>query len=220
MANTPIYALPEWAAAQATPWLTENQAKRLIEAVVRGSVLDRDLSAPPGSCADGACYLVAASPTGAWAGQAGKLAVAVGANAASGWLFASIATAGQLLWVEDEAVRLHHDGAAWSVLGAKVQSVTSAATVTPTFTADQVNITAQAAALTLANPTGTAVDGKRLTIRIKDDGTGRAIAYGTQYRAIGVTLPTTTVAGKTLYLSLVFNAAETKWDVIAVAQEA
>lgn len=101
-----------------------------------------------------------------------------------------------------------------------IQSVTSAATVTPTFANDMVKITAQAVALTLANPTGTAVDGWGLVIRIKDNGTARAISYGTQYRAVGVTLPTTTVIGKTLYLGLIYNQADTKWDVVAVAQEA
>lgn len=102
----------------------------------------------------------------------------------------------------------------------QIQPVTSSATVTPTFANDQVIITAQAAGLTLANPTGTAVDGWGIAIRIKDNGTARSISYGTQYRAIGVTLPTTTVISKTLYLGMIFNNADTKWDVVAVAQEA
>lgn len=101
-----------------------------------------------------------------------------------------------------------------------IQTVTSAPTVTPTFADDQVNITAQATALALANPTGTAVDAAGISIRIKDNGTARAISYGSQYRAVGVTLPTTTVANKTLYLGMIFNNADTKWDVVAVAQEA
>ncbi|MDM0041887.1 hypothetical protein QTI05_22795 [Variovorax sp. J22R193] len=101
-----------------------------------------------------------------------------------------------------------------------IQSVTSSATVTPTFLDDIVLITAQAAGLTLANPTGTAISGLGMVIRIKDNGTARSIAYGTQYRAIGVTLPTTTVLSKTLYLAMIYNAADTKWDVVAVGQEA
>lgn len=100
-----------------------------------------------------------------------------------------------------------------------VQTVTSAATVTPTFTNDEVAITAQAVALFLANPTGTPVDGKNLVIRIKDNGTARAITYDTQYRAIGVTLPTTTVINKTIYLGLVYNLTDTKWDVVGVSIE-
>jgi hypothetical protein len=106
------------------------------------------------------------------------------------------------------------------VLAPSIQTVASAATVTPTFADDQVNITAQAAALALANPTGTAIPAWGLVIRIKDNGTARAISYDTQYRAIGVTLPTTTVISKTLYLGLIYNSTDTKWDVVAVAQEA
>lgn len=106
-----------------------------------------------------------------------------------------------------------------AVLGIGVQSVTSSATVTPTFADDIVDITAQAAALALANPTGTAVDGWGIVIRIKDNGTARAITYGTQYRAVGVTLPTTTVISKTLYLGMIYNSGATKWDVVSVSQE-
>jgi hypothetical protein len=109
---------------------------------------------------------------------------------------------------------------AYFVIFPSIQAVTSSATVTPTFANDQVNITAQAAGLTLANPTGTAVPAWGIVIRIKDNGTARSIAYGTQYRAIGVTLPTTTVISKTLYIGMIYNSTDTKWDVIAVAQEA
>ena len=101
-----------------------------------------------------------------------------------------------------------------------IQTVASAATVTPTFSNDQVNITAQAVGLALANPVGTPISGKQIRIRIKDNGTARAISYGTQYRAIGVTLPTTTVINKTLYLTCIWNATDTKFDVVHVAQEA
>ena len=97
-----------------------------------------------------------------------------------------------------------------------VQSVTSAATVTPTFANDLVKITAQAAALTLANPSGTAVDGWGIVIRVKDNGTARAITYGSQYRAIGVTLPATTVIGKTVYLAGIWNVEDTTLDIVAV----
>ena len=125
----------------------------------------------------------------------------------------------------DTEVLSHYDwnDAAWQNVGTSstpaVQSVVSAATVTPTFSDDQVNVTAQAVALALVNPTGTAVDAWGIAVRIKDNGAARAITYGTQYRALGVTLPATTVVSKTLYLGMIFNAADTKWDVVAVAQE-
>jgi hypothetical protein len=101
-----------------------------------------------------------------------------------------------------------------------VQAVTSAATVTPTANDDLVVITAQAAALTLANPTGTWSQGKDLMIRIKDDGTARAITWDTKYRAIGVTLPTTTVISKTTYVGIIYNSTDDKFDVIGVTTEA
>jgi len=99
-------------------------------------------------------------------------------------------------------------------LDARVQTVTSSATVTPTNLNDLVIITAQAVGLTLANPTGTFTEGQALLIRIKDNATARTIAFDTNYRAIGVTLPTTTVISKTLYLGIIYNSTDSKWDII------
>lgn len=95
-----------------------------------------------------------------------------------------------------------------------VQSVTSSSTVTPVSTNDTVVITAQAANLTLANPTGSFQQGQALFIRIKDNGTARTITYGSNYRAIGVNLPTTTVISKTTYMAIVYNSTDAKWDII------
>lgn len=112
--------------------------------------------------------------------------------------------------------------AVWSIVvpTPSVQSVVSSATVTPVFGNDLVVITAQAAGLTLANPTGTWVQGKDLVIRIKDNGTARSIAYDTKYRAIGVTLPTTTVINKTTYLGIVYNSTDDTFDIIGVTTQA
>ena len=102
----------------------------------------------------------------------------------------------------------------------RVQTVASNATVTAVSTNDIVTITAQAVGLTLANPTGTFSEGQSLIFRIKDNGTARSIAYGTNYRAIGVTAPTTTVANKTTYIGCIFNSTDTKFDIIGVCTEA
>lgn len=104
----------------------------------------------------------------------------------------------------------------------RLQTVASSATVTPTAdTVDMVVITAQAAALTLANPSPVVnvVQGQKLLIRIKDNGTARAITFGAAYRSLGPTLPTTTVLGKTLYLGFFYNADDAKWDCVASAQQ-
>ena len=101
--------------------------------------------------------------------------------------------------------------------------IASSATITPTSdTADQYEVTALAAAATIAAPSGTPTDGQKLTLRIKDNGTARALTWTTTsgaYRAVGPTLPTTTVAGKVVYVGCIYNAQDNFWDVVAVAQQ-
>lgn len=107
----------EWAASQASPWDTVNLLARMLDAgACRFLIEDRDLAAPPGSCADGACYLVAASPTGAWSGKAGKLAVAIGTNASNGWQFITVAVEGVDLYVRDENLTIEFNGTSWITL--------------------------------------------------------------------------------------------------------
>ena len=84
-------------------------------------------------------------------------------------------------------------------------------------TADIFQVTAQAGALKFNNPGGTPVNGQKLIVRIKDDGTAQALTYDTQFRASSdLALPTTTVLGKTLYMGFMFNATDTRWDLLAV----
>ena len=87
-------------------------------------------------------------------------------------------------------------------------------------TTDVFVITAQAGALKFNNPGGIPTQGQTLVIRIKDDGTARALTYDTQFRALGTSLPTTTILSKTLYMGFIYNSTDTKWDLIAAAQEA
>ena len=107
-----------------------------------------------------------------------------------------------------------------NILNPRVQSVASSATVTATSANDLVRITAQAAALSLANPTGTFAEGQALIYRIKDNGTARAISFDTKFRAVGVTLPTTTTISKTTYVGCIYNSTDDKFDVIASLTQA
>jgi hypothetical protein len=103
----------------------------------------------------------------------------------------------------------------------RIGTVADAGTITPTSdSSDQYNVTALAQAATIAAPSGTPTDGQRLTIRLKDNGTGRALTWNGAYRAIGVTLPTTTVASKVTYVGCVYNSQDTLWDVVAVTTQA
>ena len=103
----------------------------------------------------------------------------------------------------------------------RVTSTASASSLTPDISsADQYNYTALAANLTINAPTGTPVDGNKLMFRFKDNGTSRTLTWNSAFRAIGVTIPTATTVSKTVYIGAVYNAADSKWDVIAVALEA
>lgn len=102
-----------------------------------------------------------------------------------------------------------------------VQSLTSAATVTPDATTDGlVAISAQAVSLAVAAPSGTPLDGQRLMFRIKDNGTSQTISWDAAYIAGGAALPTTTTAGKWAHIGFIYNATNSKWMCVAVAQEA
>jgi hypothetical protein len=103
----------------------------------------------------------------------------------------------------------------------RVSSVASASSVTPTIASyDEYAFTALAAALTINAPTGTPVDGDKLIFRLLDNGTPQTLSWNATYTVIGTTLPTTTIANKTIYVGCIYNANNTRWDVVAVATQA
>lgn len=101
---------------------------------------------------------------------------------------------------------------------ARIGTVASSATPTPAGdTNDQFNITALAVNAVVAAPTGTPTDGQSLIIRIKDNGTARTLGWNAIFRASSdLALPTTTIVNKTLYLGFKYNAADAKWDLLAL----
>ena len=106
-----------------------------------------------------------------------------------------------------------------TVSGSSTQA--SAATLTPDITAfTQYNFTALAAGLTINAPTGTPIDGQKLTFRILDNGTSRALTWNATYTVIGVILPTATTISKTTYVGCAYNSTATRWDVLAVTTQA
>jgi len=102
----------------------------------------------------------------------------------------------------------------------RTSSTASTASLTPDISAfDQYNLTAQAATLAVNAPTGTPVDGNKLVFRILDNGVAQTINWNGTYTAIGVTLPTTTVASKMTYVGCIYNSTNTRWDVVAVVTQ-
>ena len=92
---------------------------------------------------------------------------------------------------------------------------------------DQINLLLTVYAAITINVDGgtTTYDGQKIMFRIKDDGSARNIALTVSgakcFKAVGVTLPTSTTAGKTTYIGCIYNSSGTgTWDVIAIGTEA
>jgi hypothetical protein len=113
--TTPRLALPYILAQQAQKEVTHAAALNRLDALVQPAVQQIGLNTPPGSPSEGACWIVGASPTGAWAGQANKLAQRIGGAWAShapfvGLVVFDAATLSQRVWT----------GSAWTLLAPRL----------------------------------------------------------------------------------------------------
>ncbi|HKZ96211.1 MAG TPA: DUF2793 domain-containing protein [Hyphomicrobiaceae bacterium] len=109
MDQSPNLGLPYIAAAQAQKHVTHNEAIRALDVLVHLMVLDRSLTAPPATPAEGDRYIVASGATGAWAGH--DLEVAAWQDGA--WAFHE-PVEGWRTWVADEDVLVVWDGGTWA----------------------------------------------------------------------------------------------------------
>lgn len=108
MTDTPRLALPVIEAAQAQKHVTHNEALTLLDCLTQLAVESRTLTAPPGSPADGACYIPAAGASGAWSGFDNQLALYSG----GGWLRLA-PVSGLKAWVKDERLTLTYEDGVW-----------------------------------------------------------------------------------------------------------
>ncbi|NDR57144.1 DUF2793 domain-containing protein [Aliiruegeria sabulilitoris] len=111
--------LPYLLASQAQKHVTLNESLRLLDGLVQMAVIDRVLTAPPVSPADGDRYIVGAGATGDWEGW--DLSVVLHVDGVWTRLAPRV---GWRAWIEDEGVLLVWDGAAWvSVLPTALQNM-------------------------------------------------------------------------------------------------
>lgn len=101
---------------------------------------------------------------------------------------------------------------------------TTTSSATPTINTDNVDafsVTALSVAITsmTTNLSGTPSNFDKLIIRFKDDGTARAISWGSGFEAKGVALPVTTVTSKVLTVGFIYDSVTSKWGCVASAQE-
>lgn len=94
---------------------------RAFDQLTQASVISRTLAAPPGTPANGDAYIVAASPTGAWAGKAANIAVwttqkptdDTNTFPAASWEFYPPHT-GMCVWVQGDTDFMIYNGTAWT----------------------------------------------------------------------------------------------------------
>lgn len=108
MENTANLDLPYIMPSQAQKHVTHNEALSILDALVQLSVVSATVATPPGSPAEGQRWVVPAGATGAWSGQAGKIA----AWYDGAWLFLA-PRQGWTAYSTSATRLLAFDGAAW-----------------------------------------------------------------------------------------------------------
>ena len=81
---------------------------------------------------------------------------------------------------------------------------------------DLYNVSGQSSDVTFNNPTGTPVNGQKMMVRIKDNGTARTVGWGSNFQASGITGPIAqTVPNKEHNVLFVYSAGVSKWVCLA-----
>lgn len=104
------FGLPFLAAGQAQKELTHNEALALIDAGLCPTAESAGTDTPPATPDPGQCWIVGASPAGAWTDAAGALACWT----EGGWRFLPAAE-GLRVWVKDAALWAVREAAGWTV---------------------------------------------------------------------------------------------------------
>lgn len=141
MTDTARMSLPLLAPAQAQKHVTVNEALARIDALTHLTLASITLATPPAAAPEGTLYAVPPGAVNAWAGQAGRLAIAVG----GGWVFVPPRRGWRAL-VLDTGLPAIWDGADWRT-GALTLSPSGSALAVKSFEFD-LNLGAGASATT------------------------------------------------------------------------
>jgi hypothetical protein len=110
-------------------------------------------------------------------------------------------------------------GSAWASKADAPNVTSTASSATPSLTAcgnDQLNITALAVNLTGITVTGPAA-GYKLIVRVKDNGTSRTFAPGTQFQSSdNAAMISSTTVGKTHIMGFIYDEVAAKYVCVAV----
>lgn len=106
--KTDRFGLPLLAQGQAQKEVTHNEALAIADSLLCPIVEEVAPAAVPTSPAPGQCWIVGTSPTGAWAGQGGRLAIwTVG-----GWRFV-IPREGMIVWSLADSLPVRRTAIGW-----------------------------------------------------------------------------------------------------------
>lgn len=97
------------------------------------------------------------------------------------------------------------------VSGINIVDTAPSNVTTPAGDTDIIRLQNLAAPLTIANPSTGPVDGWSMVIELRDDGTPRALTWGSYYANRIANLPATTVAGKFHKISVEWLDIDTKF---------
>ena len=102
---TPRFGLPLLFAGQSQKEVYVNEALALADGLLHCAI-QTETATPPATPSDGQAWLVGTSPSGAWSGQAGKLALRQGGN----WIFVTPRDGMRLLDLATGQERRYHGG--------------------------------------------------------------------------------------------------------------
>ena len=105
--------LPFIQSAQAQKHVTHNDAITNLDILTQLTIEDKDLTTPPSSPTEGACYIIASSATADWVGKENQIA----AWQDGAWRFYEPAE-GWVAWIRDEDTQAVFDGTLWNELTA------------------------------------------------------------------------------------------------------
>lgn len=109
-------------------------------------------------------------------------------------------------------------------IGVRTRSQASPGTLTPDMlNYDVENVTNLNSGMTIAAPLTSSLPNllnrQGIMFSIKDNGTAQSLSWAGIYRAVGVTIPGATVAGKMLYVAGRWNAEAQLIDILSVGRE-
>lgn len=140
--------LPYILQSQSQKEVTHNSGLDLVDALLQAAMVSILVNTPPGSPVAGDCYVVGASPTGAWAGQAKAVAFYT-----TGWNFI-VPWEGLTVWANDTNSLSTYDGTNWVATFTSPTSFANLTMLGINTTADATNKLSVSSAAILFNNIG------------------------------------------------------------------